>query len=141
MRLSLILFIVFSTCFNSSAQTICTKIVPYFEKLAQSQTHILVKEAVYRYDIIPEVLPLFEYTTQTIVVSDAYDKVMRKPDGTYCVITVEAVTRTVPSVKVIREGQPPQYVKVLISPALYENITTVRKIKDGKLIVTNAICD
>lgn len=133
--------VILAITMSVNAQTICTKIVPYFEKLATTTEKVLVKEAVYRYDMIPEVLPLYEYVTNNIVICDSYDKVTRKPDGTYCVTTVEAVIRSVPSTKVLREGQPPQWIKILVTPAVYEDIAICKKIKDGKLVTVNAVCD
>jgi hypothetical protein len=136
---SFLLFFIL-TNFLISAQTICTTIVSYPEQVTTTQELKLIKEAVYRWEVIPEVLPLYQYVTENILVCDAYDKLTTKSDGTKCITSVPALYKSVTTVKTLREGQPPQWIKILVSQAEYQTINVCRKVKDAKIIVLNSEC-
>jgi hypothetical protein len=140
MRSFLFLFIFILTSSLISAQTICTTVVAYPEQVITTQELKLLKEAVYRWDVIPEVLPLYQYVTENILVCDAYDKLTTKADGTKCITSVPAKYTSVTTVKTLREGQQPQWIKVLVSQAEYQTIPVCRKIKDAKILVLNSEC-
>lgn len=127
--------------YNLSAQTICTKIVPVKEEMLSTKERIKVKEEVVKYEIIPEVLELRECTTNKMLVSDAYDKLTQKADGTWCVVSIPAVFKEVTDIRIIREGSAPQVIRKVITPAVYEDVIVIKKIKDGKVLVLNAQCD
>lgn len=135
----LVLFLL-TISFYIQAQTICTTINYYPEQTITTKEYRLKKPAVYKYDIIPEVLPLYEYVTETVLVCDAYDKLIVKTDGTKCITSIPAVYKTNTISKLIRDGQPPQFIKVLVCQAEYETIEVCKKIKDAKMLILNSEC-
>lgn len=136
--LFLLIFILSNSCVYS--QQICTTIITYPEQLTTTHELKLTKEAVYRWDVIPEVLPLYQYARENVLICDAYEKLTTKADGTKCITSIPALYRSVTTVKTLREGQPPQWIKVLVTPAEYQTIDVCRKIKDAKLVVLTSEC-
>jgi hypothetical protein len=142
-RILTILFLFIGITLN--AQQFCTKVIPVKEILSTTVEKVKIKEAVTRWELVsPATEALYEVTQKIIVLCEGYEKVIKKFNGScdeWCTIWVEPVTKTVVEQTLSQAAQPPVYKLVVVSPALYETYTITQKVKDGKIVVTTALCD
>jgi hypothetical protein len=138
-----ILFLFIGITLN--AQQFCTKVIPVKEILLTTTEKVKVKDAVMRWELISAgTEAIYENIQKTIIISEGYEKVIKKFNGNcdeWCIIWIAPVTKTVVEQTLSQDAQPPVYKLTTVSPALYETYTITKKVKDGKIVVTTSLCD